>query len=167
MFEEQEDVLRRYHAAGIGVGKIQVSSAVCLPGNVALDGTREEALAQLASFREPRYLHQTVIRKNASTAPVFYEDLPQALTARHSQNTTTAEWRIHFHVPIYLERFGHLHASQQAILQCLQTATALDLTHHYEVETYAWTVLPQELQEADLATGIAREMQWFYERTKE
>lgn len=164
MFEDQQDVLRRYHAAGIGVGKIQVSSAVCLPGSGRSDRTREEALAQLASFHEPRYLHQTVIRKDEGAEPLFYEDLPLALTQRQPQDTTASEWRIHFHVPIYLERFGHLHASQQAILQCLQTAAALDLTNHYEVETYAWTVLPKELQEADLAAGIAKEMTWFYER---
>jgi hypothetical protein len=31
---------------------------------------------------------------------------------------------------------------------------------HFEVETYAWNVLPEELRVDDLAEGIAKEMQW-------
>ena len=31
---------------------------------------------------------------------------------------------------------------------------------HYEAETYAWGVLPEALQQPDLATGIARELVW-------
>ena len=30
----------------------------------------------------------------------------------------------------------------------------------FEVETYAWTVLPPHLRERDLASGIARELAW-------
>jgi hypothetical protein len=35
---------------------------------------------------------------------------------------------------------------------------------HYEVETYAWNVLPKEHQVANLADGIAREMNWVREQ---
>jgi hypothetical protein len=34
----------------------------------------------------------------------------------------------------------------------------------FEVETYAWTVLPDELKTDDLARGIARELLWTRER---
>ena len=32
---------------------------------------------------------------------------------------------------------------------------------HFEVETYAWGVLPPELKQPDLAVGIAEELKWF------
>ena len=48
MFEDQADVLRKYHAAKIGIGKVQISSAV----RMALDDLpyeeRAAAVAQLA-----------------------------------------------------------------------------------------------------------------------
>ena len=34
---------------------------------------------------------------------------------------------------------------------------------HFEVETYAWSVLPESLQVGQLSDGIAREMRWFAE----
>ena len=35
---------------------------------------------------------------------------------------------------------------------------------HFEVETYAWNVLPEEHQVANLADGIAKEMAWVKKR---
>jgi hypothetical protein len=160
MFEEQADVLNRYRAAGLAVGKIQVSSAVAMPLAETPPGERPEALRQLAGFNENRYLHQTLVlvRPGPDAEPVFYEDLPQALAA--NPDARDGEWRVHFHVPIYLERFGRLRALQQPLLECLRLNAAQDLCRHLEVETYAWGVLPPELQQPELAAGIAEEMRW-------
>ncbi len=157
MFEDQSEVLDRYRAAGIQVGKMQISSAVCLPRHV--DADRDAAFQQLAGFNEDRYLHQTVCGSDLADAR-FYEDLDKALASKNQH--AEAEWRVHFHVPIYLQTFGHLHGSQQAIVDCFQSNTvkAGEVTH-FEVETYAWGVLPSELQVPDLAIGIAKEMDWF------
>ncbi len=38
---------------------------------------------------------------------------------------------------------------------------------HFEVETYAWTVLPDELKTEDLARGIAKELLWVQEKLEE
>jgi hypothetical protein len=70
------------------------------------------------------------------------------------------EWRVHFHVPLYLKRFGLLETTQQAVLDCLAAIRRFSDVRHFEVETYAWGVLPRELQVDDLATGIAEEMRW-------
>lgn len=157
MFEEQAEVLQRFQAAGIAVGKVQVSSAVRAALDELAYGERAAALAQLAAFDERRYLHQTVVRENGATT--FYEDLPAAL-ARKGE-ALKGDWRIHFHVPIYVRRFGRLEAMQTAILDCLRALATLKLTPPFEVETYAWTVLPAELQQPDLAAGIAEELAWF------
>ncbi len=158
MFEDQADVLHRYRAAGIEVGKIQVSSAVVLSLDSLSMSERTAALRQLGAFAEDRYLHQTVIRRGGDE-PLFYEDLPQALAAESAEHG--GEWRVHFHVPIHLNRCGLLQTSQAQILECVREAVRHNTTNHFEVETYAWGVLPTELQEPDLAAGIAKEMQWF------
>jgi hypothetical protein len=160
MFEDQTEVLQRYQDAGIGVGKVQVSSAVALDLTRLQPGDRAAALRQLGSFAEDRYLHQTMVRSRVGAAPVFHEDLPAAL-ATTAPAGGAGEWRVHFHVPIYLQRFGYLDAMQQPILDCLRFVAAHDTTNHFEVETYAWGVLPVELQQPDLAAGIAEEMAWF------
>ncbi len=147
MFERQAEVLAAYRSAGIAVGKVQVSAAVRLAVG------SPEALRQLAAFAEDRYLHQTMVQRIGKTT--FYEDLPLALQAE----APGGEWRVHFHVPIYLRSFGQLEATQDDIRECMN-AVEPDV-QHFEVETYAWGVLPPELRQSELAAGIAQEMQWF------
>jgi hypothetical protein len=159
MFEDQAEVLARYRAAGIKLGKVQVSSAVVLSFDRTAAEDRGAALAQLAGFNEERYLHQTVVLTGPA-APVFHEDLAAAL-ATVRQGELAGELRVHFHVPIYLGRFGLLEGSQAAIRECVRQVKQFGDTSHFEVETYAWGVLPPELQQPDLAAGIAREMAWF------
>ena len=161
MFEDQTEALARYRSAGIAIGKVQVSSAVVLSLQRIPAENWAAAQAQLASFVEDRYLHQTVIRAASDTSAVFCEDLPVALPIL-AKSSETAEGRVHFHVPIYLERFGYLEASRQAILDCLDAVLSHGDTRHFEVETYAWEVLPAEMRQPDLATGIAAEMNWLH-----
>lgn len=143
MFEPQRDALETYRSAGIGVGKVQVSSALVTTG---------DHLDALAAFQEPRYLHQTSVRH--AGADTFYEDLPLAITAH-----PTGEWRVHFHVPIHLPSIGLLGTSQADIAEAITLAKSHG-TRHFEVETYAWTVLPPHLRPADLSGGIAHELRW-------
>lgn len=160
MFEEQDDVLRRYRAAGIEVGKVQISAAVHVPWDQLAAADREPALQQLGKFAEDRYLHQTAVRVS-NQAPRFYEDLPLALADHRDPATVQGAWRIHFHVPIYLRRFGMLETTQDEIVQCMKSVRDLSHVAHFEVETYAWSVLPPDLQQPQLSDGIAEEMRWF------
>jgi hypothetical protein len=156
MFEEQTDVLEQYQRAGIEVGKVQVSAAVIARFDDRNASERQATFDQLATFNEPRYLHQTVVRRDGQET--FHEDLPEALAAERAK--LSGEWRTHFHVPIYLDRFGQLQASQPEIRECLANLGRLSNCHHLEVETYAWGVLPDELKQPDFAAGIAEEMAW-------
>jgi hypothetical protein len=160
MFEEQEQVVDKYVQAGIRIGKVQVSSAVCADFGQLKAEDRREAFEQLSSFAEDRYLHQTCVRHADDEPPRFYEDLTLALRDVSNSRQLRSQWRVHFHVPIYLERFGWLGTSRQAIVQCLAATQKLAGLKHFEVETYAWGVLPAELRQPQLATGIAKEMGW-------
>jgi sugar phosphate isomerase/epimerase len=163
MFENQTDVLKKYAAAGIEVGKVQVSAAVAAKFDELEFDERARAFTQLSQFHEPRYLHQTCIQQASSIS--FHEDLPLALATVPANTIAAGEWRMHFHVPIYLQRFGRLWATQDDIRECLSTISQTSKCQHFEVETYAWGVLPVELRVPNLAEGIAREMAWFYAQT--
>jgi len=116
----------------------------------------------MSSFAEDRYLHQTVIQRAASAAGdrQFLDDLPKALAMARDNPTLYGEWRVHFHVPLYLERFGLVETTQQEVLDCIAAVRHVAGVKHFEAETYAWNVLPSELQVEDLAAGIADEMSW-------
>ncbi|REK29376.1 MAG: hypothetical protein DWQ42_03635 [Planctomycetota bacterium] len=160
MCEDQVEVLQRYRAAGIRVGKVQVSSAVCVDFQQLEPAQRPDAVAQLRAFAEDRYLHQTTVTPTDGQTK-FYEDLPLALAGIDDATRLTSSWRIHFHVPVYLSEFGRLGTSRSAILECLAECRRHADVAHFEVETYAWGVLPAELKQATLADGIAKELTWF------
>lgn len=154
MFEDQGEVLAAYREAGIVVGKVQVSSAIRVDWERLDPEGRAEALAQLSGFAEDRYLHQVLARHPDGTIEA-HDDLPAALTG-----PIAGEWRIHFHVPIDLERFGRLETTRDQIAPCLERIGAWWPEAQIESETYAWGVLPEAIRVPDLSVGIARELAW-------
>jgi hypothetical protein len=160
MFEDQAAMIKNLADAGIGIGKVQISSAVCVDFAPLSPNERAAAFRELSGFNEPRYLHQTVV-KEPTGKQTFHEDLSLALKTVTDPAALATQWHIHFHVPVYLERFGHLNTSQADILATLHATGRFSDVRHYEVETYAWGVLPAELQQPSLAAGIADEMAWF------
>lgn len=166
MMEPQADVLRRLADAGIAIGKVQVSNAIVADWQGMSVGRRREAVDQLREFAEDRYLHQTG-RRSESGQFELAEDLPLLLDQLPPQGDPVSgeeKWVVHFHVPIFLDRFGHLTTSQSDVLECLRTIVSrdsgIDFTGHFEVETYAWTVLPESMRKAGLAEDIAHEIKW-------
>jgi sugar phosphate isomerase/epimerase len=172
MFEPQLHALETYRKNGIRIGKVQISSAVHVPWDkVSGEPDRQAAmLAQLRGFNEPKYLHQTTRSRADGAFDALAEDLPRALEKWIvGEQYPRSTWRVHFHVPIYVDQFGELettqadikvvcdHLKQHAVDDC---GGAPWFTGHYEVETYAWPVLPHELQQSDLAQGIARELKF-------
>jgi hypothetical protein len=158
MFEDQVEVLMRYAEAGIRVNKVQISNAP----RVAIGGDRAGAFEMLRRFVEPRYLHQTMVADGERRW--FFEDLPEALSAlddpRADVDLSAGEWRVHFHVPVYLESIGALGTTRDQILPAIRAAREYHDCRSFEVETYAWGVLPEELRVGTLAEGIARELAW-------
>lgn len=154
MFEEQAEALATYRDAGLVVGKAQLSSCVMADFDAMDAATADDARHRLSTFVEPRYLHQTSIRYDDGRID-SYVDLPEALAA---QPEAVGQWRVHFHVPVFLDEIGPLQTTRHEIARYLDAVQPGDATHHFEVETYAWDVLPDELKTDDLADGIAREL---------
>lgn len=160
MFENQTDVLARYAAHDITVGKIQISSAIQVNWSEMDRETKTLAHKQLSSFAEDRYLHQTGRRDDQGQFQLA-EDLPPLL--RTDAHLRDHAWCIHFHVPIFLDRFDHFSGTRGAIIECLQAMEQTPSTlriEHLEVETYAWGVLPPAMRQQSLADSIAMEMSW-------
>ena len=146
MLEPQGKVLKAYAAAEISVGKVQVSSAIVAGTGGLPAPEQQDVLRELTQFAEDRYLHQTTVLTN--DGPQFFEDLPLALDAMQAQETQ--EWRVHFHVPLFLERFGRLSTSQTEIDDCLDALRELKWQPAMEVETYAWDVAAQRTTRTDI-----------------
>lgn len=155
MFRDQADELAAYHRAGLRVGKVQVSSALDVDFEAVDASTRDHLAARLRAFAEDRYLHQTVV-DTGSGEPVFYEDLPLAL--QHAP--LRGRWRVHFHVPVFAAECAGLGTTRGQIAPAIAAARGLHDCHHFEVETYAWEVLPPEARAATLADGIAQELRF-------
>ncbi|AFZ66812.1 metabolite traffic protein EboE [Deinococcus peraridilitoris] len=154
-YEDSAQALQNYQRSGLRIGKIQVSSAVKVV--LSPDATGRQRVADaLAPFVESTYLHQ-VLQRNEDGSVTQYPDLPQALA--QLQDPCAREWRVHFHVPIFLERFGELASTQEGILNTFALLRGQPFTRHLEIETYTWDVLPAELK-LPLLDSIEREYRW-------
>jgi hypothetical protein len=149
-FEDPKASIEQLRANGILIAKLQLSSALKV---AAFD---QESARHLAAFAEPVYLHQVVQKSNGSLRR--FVDLPQALAA--SGSATGTEWRVHFHVPVFLEQMTHFGTTQSFLAAILALHRADPISRHLEVETYTWDVLPPSYRETDLASAIARELNW-------
>lgn len=147
-FEDAGQSVARLRAAGIPIGKLQLSSALRV---ASLDA---DSARHLAGFAEPVYLHQAVLKSQGALRR--YVDLPEALGAA----VPGAEIRVHFHVPVFLEKMAHFDTTQAFLAEILALHRAQPISAHLEVETYTWDVLPESYRNADLGSAIARELNW-------
>jgi hypothetical protein len=155
VYEKSQEVFSIFKSEGIKVGKIQVSAA--LKVELAQHYKEQKEIKNLLlPFVESTYLHQ-VVAQHADGQLKSYQDLGVALDAL--ETTAAQEWRIHFHVPVFLPQYGQLASTQQDILEVLDDIRKDNVTHHLEVETYTWEVLPEDVN-LELTDSIIRELQW-------
>lgn len=153
-FEEAAGSLRALAAAGIAIPKLQVSAAIRVPEV----GDDTEAL--LRPFDEGIYLHQVVERREGRLTR--HRDLPEAFSSLR-EGRAGGEWRVHCHVPVFLDRLDGLATTQDFLREILALCRAEAIAPHLEVETYTWDVLPREHAGEDKARSIARELVWTLE----
>lgn len=145
-FEQAADCLARLRAAGITLGKVQVSSAL---------KARGQEIDKLLAFDEPVYLHQAVARDSAGNLQRF-ADLPDLARALN-QGQTFEECRVHFHIPVFCEHLGEVGSTQDFLRELLPL---LDAATPLEVETYSFNAIPAHLRHGSISANIARELTW-------
>ena len=153
-FEDPVASIASLRAAGIPVHKLQLSAALRV---ARVDAA---ARAALTAFDEPTYLHQVVAANGRSATR--YPDLPHAFA--RGDDSDGEEWRIHFHVPIFVADLPAFGTTQAFLAEILALHRAEPISHHLEVETYTWDVLPDSLREGGLVAAVARELDWVKER---
>lgn len=150
-FEAPQAVINKLDLEGLKVGKIQISSAL----KVDFSSGAEEKLKVIAQYNEPTYLHQVVAhRKDGS-----FQKFPDLTEAIEGFDENISSWRVHFHVPLFLENYGVLSSTQSDIVDTINVHKNKSFTNHLEIETYTWGVLPTEFQ-APLNESIIREINW-------
>jgi len=152
-FEDPLQAMRQLRAVGICIPKIQLSSAVRIPD------MRADLLPALHMFDDAVYLHQVVVQSQDLTR---FLDLPQAMAA-YQAGQANGEWRVHCHVPVFLEHAGAISTTQAQLLQTLQGCKLEGFSSHLEIETYTWDVLPAALKTDSKAQAIARELQFVHQ----
>ena len=115
-FEEPARAFAQLGGAGIRIGKLQLSSALRVP---EIDANTEKTLT---AFNDGVYLHQVVQRRNGSL--VRYVDLEPAFAALRA-GEAGGEWRVHCHVPVFLEIAGGFHSTQPTLKAALAAAKAV------------------------------------------
>jgi hypothetical protein len=151
-FESAADCLAALRASDVAIYKMQVSAGLRFL-NVGA-----HTVAQLEPFNDDVYLHQVVARSPDGTVARF-SDLPQAFESLPTCAAGT-EWRVHFHVPIFLDSLGEFSSTQDFIREMLSEHRRSPVSQHIEVETYTWSVLPDELRSLPIHQAVARELDW-------
>jgi len=143
-YENPAQALQLLADNDIRIGHVQVSSALRLP---------HPDIGRLERFRESCYLHQAVGRKSNGEL-VRYPDLDLAISAAPPD---IEEWRVHFHVPVFMDRTADCD-STRFFLEDILPLFPPDLP--LEVETYTWSVLPADLRSGTVTDSIIREIEW-------
>ena len=160
-YENHRAIIDELTRLGIQIGKFQISAALKL--NLSADmADRMNKKLILQEFDEPIYLHQVIAKTKANNL-VKYRDLSEAL--ENIKQLDQIEWRSHFHVPIFLENYGAISSTQSDIIDVLNLQNDSARTHHIEVETYTWNVLPKALQ-IPIEDSISREINWLLDHLK-
>lgn len=154
---QHEDVvaaLQAHRAAGVFVGKLQLSSALAVERPA-------RAAAALRPWADDRWFHQVVARL-PDGALVRWPDLGAALDDPRA--LAAPSWRVHFHVPIFAERLDAsiaLGTTRADLLRALEHAIGPQGPPHLEIETYSFELIPrarrEELGAVELLDALALE----------
>lgn len=150
-FEDASTCLATLMDANITIGKLQISAGL------RLNNVTPKSAELLRPFFDEVYLHQVV--ENHDGEINRYTDLPEAFKHLTDDNKPR-EWRVHFHVPVFLDDLGEFSSTQFFIRDALALHKKQPISEHLEVETYTWNVLPDAYKNQTIDEAIARELNW-------
>jgi DNA-directed RNA polymerase subunit F len=152
-FEDISASLQSLVDNDISVFKLQEAAAVRI-ANVT-----PATIEALREYADSVYLTQThEMRDGVLTRFLNLED---AFAAYEKDPSGQREWRIHFHVPVFLTELGeHFQTTRFAIEEALAFHKKNPLSAQLEIETYTWDVLPEHLKTGDIVDYVVLELEW-------
>jgi len=150
-FENITASLQKLVDAGIPIVKLQEAAAMHIPK------VTEATVEALGRFAKTVYLSQTVEKNNGHLT--HFLNLEDAFAA-WKKNPGPREWRVHFHVPVFLDDLGAFGTTRFALEEALRFHKATPLSRQLEIETYTWDVLPDHLKTGDIVDYVCREIEW-------
>ncbi len=151
-YEDIAESLQKLVAAGIPILKLQEAAAIHVPE------VNEEAVEALTRYAETIYLTQTLERRDGGDI-TYYLNVEDAIAAWKA-DPGPREWRVHIHVPVFLDDLGAFHSTRFAIEDALEVHKQTPLSRQLEIETYTWDMLPDELKTGDIVDYVCRELEW-------
>jgi hypothetical protein len=151
-FEDIGESLQALADAGIPVFKLQEAAAVRVPQ------VGDEQIEALRRFADTVYLTQTVEQRGDRISRFL--NLEDAFAAYDRDPGGQREWRIHFHVPVFLDDLGDFKTTRFAIEDALRFHRKNKLSPQLEIETYTWDVLPDHLKTGDIVDYVEMELDW-------
>jgi hypothetical protein len=137
----------------IPVFKLQEAAAVRIPQ------VTQASVEALREYADSVYLTQTIERRDGQLTRFL--NLEDAFAAFEADPGGLREWRIHFHVPVFLEDLGdHFKTTRFAIEEALAFHRKTPLSAQLEIETYTWDVLPDHLKTGDIVDYVVQELEW-------
>ena len=137
----------------VPVFKLQEAAAMQVPK------VTPAAVAELRKWADSVYLTQTIEMKDGKLNRFL--NLEDAIAAFDKDPGGEREWRIHFHVPVFLETLGeHFRTTRFAIAEALAFHRKNPLSAQLEIETYTWDVLPAHLKTGDIVDYVTLELEW-------
>ena len=152
---EYEDIsgsLQRLMDANVPIMKFQQAAAIHVPT------VTQQAVDALKKYAETIYLTQTIEKKDGRLTK--YLNLEDAFAAWDKDPNPGKEWRVHIHVPVFLDDLGPFRTTRFAIEDALKFYQVNPLSRHLEIETYTWDVLPDSLKTGDIVDYVCREIEW-------
>jgi hypothetical protein len=151
-YEDMPTSLGKLVDAGIPVLKLQEAAALRIP--VVTDETVEA----LRRYVETIYLTQTLEMHHGKLTK--YLNLDEAIEAWEAGDRSPREWRVHIHVPVFLDDLGAFRSTRDSIEAALAVHKARPLSPQLEIETYTWDMLPDEIKTGDIVEYVCREIEW-------
>jgi hypothetical protein len=151
-YEDMPTSLGKLVDAGIPILKLQEAAALQIPL------VTDEIVDALRRYAETIYLTQTLEMKGGELTT--YLNLDDAIEAWEAGDKSVREWRVHIHVPVFLDDLGLFRSTRDAIADALRVHRARPLSPQLEIETYTWDMLPDELKTGDIVEYVCREIEW-------
>ncbi len=151
---EYEDIaasLQKLVDAGIPIFKLQEAAALHVPE------VTQAVVDTLKGYAETIYLTQTMERRDGRINRFL--NLDDAIAA-FEKEPGPREWRVHIHVPVFLDDLGPFRTTRFAIEDALRFHKSKPLSRQLEIETYTWDMLPENLKTGDIVDYICREIEW-------